>query len=129
MLVFSIQCQSCFQFCDRMEGWGKRGIEWVGVGLSGIEFGCLLIAKPRFNCLKKHILLVAGCVCSVYRATMHLDRDKTFDSALCGFQCLRKQPKKVVRVAMEMYPEGCLVKCFFVLEIHSELCICRITAC
>ena len=26
---------------------------WGGVGLSGIEFGCLLIAKSRFNCSKK----------------------------------------------------------------------------
>lgn len=51
---------------DRM-GWG-------GVGLSGIEFGCLLIAKSRFNCSKKkHILLAAGCVCSVYRTTVHVE--------------------------------------------------------
>lgn len=78
MHVFSIQCHSCFQFCDRMEGRGKSGIGWGGVGwdgvgLSGIEFGCLLIAKSRFNCYKKHILLAAGCVCSVYRTALHIE--------------------------------------------------------
>jgi hypothetical protein len=133
MLVFSIQCNSCFQFCDRMEGWGKRRDRmggWGGVGLSGIEFGCLLIAKSRFNCSKKKkktfclrldaSVLYTGlpCICN---------GNKTFDSALYGFQCLKKKHKNVVRVAIKMYPGRCFVTCFFVLEIYSVLCIYRNT--
>ena len=30
------------------------------VGLSGIEFGCLLIAKSRFNCSKKKTHFACG---------------------------------------------------------------------
>jgi hypothetical protein len=57
--LFCIQCQSSFQFRDRIDGGGGR--RW-----SGIEFACLLIAKSRFNCSKTHsaLQLDASVVCA-----------------------------------------------------------------
>jgi len=64
---------------------------WGGVGLSGIEFGCLLIGKSRFNCSKKNIFCLRLDASVLYTGLPCIwNGNKTFESAFYGFQCLRK---------------------------------------
>jgi hypothetical protein len=108
-VFFQLNVSRVFSFVT-MEGWGKHGMGCGGmgwVGLSGIEFGCLLIAKSRFNCSEKKTHFACGwmrlfCIHGYRPFAMET---KTFDSALCGFQCLRKQPKNIVGI--NMYLGGC----------------------
>jgi hypothetical protein len=102
-LLFSIQCQLSFQFL-----W-QAGRDGEG-GWSGIEFGCLLLLKSRFNCSKTHfaLRLDASLVCTwcnVYSVWSE-------NGSLFVF-CIWKPPKRPNKRCLEagINTPGRLLKC------------------